>query len=64
MRQLLHFRARPCDNKKCTWHKTERNIDKKNLQVVEDGSIFVVGTFMCECTFHVRVEPVWMEVEG
>lgn len=70
---LSHFKARPCDNKECKWHEEERIMRKECLcvdsdhsilsTIMEEGSIFMVGTFMCECSFHVRVEPVFEERE-
>lgn len=63
MKKLAGFKSRLCDNKNCRWSKEERPLGKERLSVDRFSTIFMVGTFMCECGFHVRVEPVFVEVK-
>jgi hypothetical protein len=62
-KELVNFLVYGCENPACKWFNFERTIDKEWLCVdYRNCSIFILGApFMCECSYHLRVEPVFRE---
>lgn len=56
--KIAGIKLSPCENPECRFSKMARHIPKSRLIVDRMGTVFMMPTFVCECSYHLRSELI------